>query len=218
MTNESETNSTPEIEAARTKKPRRFRVWPIIALIILALPVYGLRKYAQTLLKTSVNPQNMPALRADCGVVLTGAAGRIREGISLLSHNQIQKLIISGVHQRSTLNDMFPELLFYPEIKLENVILERRSSSTAGNAQTSLPIVEALHCQSVLLITHDYHMYRAFKTFKQLYPGAIQIIPYSLPSDRLHLRTQAFFDYRFWETVFEEWCKYLFYEVFVFGD
>jgi uncharacterized SAM-binding protein YcdF (DUF218 family) len=111
---------------------------------------------------------------------------------------------------------MFPEILFYPEIKLENVILERRSNSTAGNAQSSLPIVEALGCQSILLITSDYHMYRALKTFNQVFPGAVRIIPYKVNSDRLYLRQHLLFDTRYWGTVFEEWCKYLFYEIFVF--
>jgi len=111
---------------------------------------------------------------------------------------------------------MFPEILFYPEIELENVILERRSSSTAGNAQQSLSIVEALQCQSILLITSDYHLFRALKTFNQTYPPTIQIVPYAVPSERLHKRLHAWFDSRYWGIVFEEWYKFLFYSVFVF--
>jgi uncharacterized SAM-binding protein YcdF (DUF218 family) len=214
MTQETQTSNTPETESSR-KKPYRAAITWILVLLILCIPLYSLKKYADILQKDPPN-QTQYQTHADCGVVLTGAAGRIREGIALLSQGQIQKLVVSGVHQHSTLAEMFPEILFYPEIKLENVILERRSNSTAGNAQSSLPIVEALSCQSVLLITHDYHMYRALKTFNQIFPGSIKIIPYKMPSDRLQFRAQAFFDARFWGTVFEEWCKYLFYEVFVF--
>ena len=217
MNSEDTVSNTTETPPAR-KKPHPFRrvyLLVIILLVVLTIPALSIKNYAEIL--QTEPPRTRPSqAQAECGVVLTGGAGRIREGISLLSHGQIHKLIISGVHQHSTLADMFPEILFYPEIKLENVILERRSSTTAGNAQSSLPIVEALGCQSILLITSDYHMYRALKTFNQVFPGAVKIIPYRVNSDRLYLRQHVFFDTRYWGTVFEEWGKYLFYEVFVF--
>lgn len=214
MNSEDRISNTPETPPAR-KNPRLF-IGVIVLLTVLIVPIVSIKKYAEILQTQPPRIKNSQS-QADCGVVLTGAAGRIREGISLLSHGQIRKLVISGVHQHSTLAEMFPEILFYPEIKLENVILERRSSTTAGNAQSSLPIVEALGCQSILLITSDYHMYRALKTFVQVFPGAMRIIPYTMSSDRLYLRQNLFFDTRYWGTVFEEWCKYLFYEVFVFA-
>ena len=37
-------------------------------------------------------------MQADCAVVLTGGANRVREGFDLLSRGQIRKLIISGVN------------------------------------------------------------------------------------------------------------------------
>ena len=209
---EKQTISTGGPKPATKKRfLRYFQFFSVV--IIFSVPVVGLRKYSQVL--TATRPAD-PASKADCAVVLTGAAGRIREGITLLSHRQVQKLIISGVHQHSTLADMYPEILFYPEIKLENVILERRSSSTAGNAQASLPIVEALNCQSILLVTSDYHMFRALKTFTQTFPGAIRITPFPVQSDRLHMRRGRFFDTHFWGTIFEEWIKFIFYEIFVF--
>ena len=124
---------TDNTQAAKpTRKKRFLRYLQIFAVFIFfSVPLYNLKKYSEIL---DSQPPAAVGLQADCAVVLTGAAGRIREGIMLLSHRQVQKLIISGVHQRSTLADMYPEILFYPEINLENVILERRSSSTAGNA------------------------------------------------------------------------------------
>jgi uncharacterized SAM-binding protein YcdF (DUF218 family) len=218
MIQKNETNNTNESRPAR-KKVYILPLAVLFTVIIIVIPLFSIKKYAEILQSQAPNPILTQSLSKDrCGVVLTGAAGRVREAISLLSHNHVQKLIISGVHQHSTLNDMFPEILFYPEIKLENVILERRSNSTATNAQSSLPIVEALHCQSVLLITSDYHMYRALKTFKQVFPGTLQITPYIITSDRMHFRQNVFVDTRFWGTVIEEWAKYLFYEAFVFSS
>jgi uncharacterized SAM-binding protein YcdF (DUF218 family) len=203
------------IEAPKPATKKRFSKYIrlVIVLVVIAAPLYSIKKYRELLIST---PQPRPEIQADCGIVLTGAAGRIREGITLLSHHQIQKLIISGVHQSSTLTEMFPEILFYPEVKLENIILERRSSSTAGNAQASLPIAEALNCQSVLLITSDYHMFRALKTFLQAFPASVRIFPYAVPSDRLRIRKARWVDTTFWGTVLEEWSKFIFYEAFVF--
>lgn len=207
--------SSGNTDAPKPATKKRFLryIQILTVLLIFIVPMLSLKKYSEILLS---QPLAKERAQADCAVVLTGAAGRIREGITLLSHRQVQKLIISGVSQHSTLNDMYPDVLFYPEIKLENVILERRSSSTAGNAQASLPIVEALNCQSVLLVTSDYHMYRAMKTFTQTFPGAIRVTPFPIQSDRLHLRRTRIIDTRFWGTIIEEWCKYLFYEVFVY--
>lgn len=206
---------TTSIKVPEKKSSNKF-IWVIIlsalALILLG-PAVSLRNYAYLLLQTPL-PSNTQ--RAECAVVLTGGPGRIREGITLLSHKQVQKLIISGVHQHSTLSDMFPEMLFYPEVRLDDVILERRSSSTAGNAQQSLLIVDALKCKSVILVTSDYHLFRAMKTFKLAFPSNIELLPHPVPSERLLRRGQSSFDGRFWYTVSEEWIKYVFYSFFVF--
>jgi len=184
-----------------------------VLIALFVLPILGLRSYS-----TSIhNAVRVPKVaRAECGLVLTGAPGRIREGIALLSQRVFKKLIISGVHQRTTLADVFPEVLFYPEIDLENVILERRSTSTWGNAQQSLPIIEALQCKTVALITSDYHMYRTMRTFHAIFPASISILPYPVSSQRLLKRRQFPFDTRYWGIVFDEWTKYLFYDIAVF--
>ena len=90
---------------------------------------------------------------ADCAVVLTGKAGRVREGFDLLNQNQIQKLIISGVYPKATLEDIFKEWPYYGSVSEKDVILEKRSGSTYGNAQQTLPLVEALKCRDLILVT-----------------------------------------------------------------
>ncbi len=113
---------------------------------------------------------------ADCAVVLTGGSSRLREGFDLLSQKRIQKLIISGVNPDSQTSEIFPQIIFYPEIQDEDVVLERRSTTTWGNAQQSLPFVEALRCRTVFLITSSLHMPRAFKTFQSVFPSTIELI------------------------------------------
>lgn len=120
--------------------------------------------------------------RADCAVVVTGGPGRVREGFDLLSRGQVHKLIISGVHPRATLREIFPQWPYYGSLRAEDVVLERRSATTYGNAVQSLPLVEAMRCRSLVLITSHVHMRRAFRTFRQVFPSEILILTRAVSS------------------------------------
>lgn len=119
---------------------------------------------------------------ADCALVLTGAQGRVREGFDLLSRKDVKKLIISGVHPHAKLHEIFPQSMFYGGIDERDVVLEKRSTTTYGNAQQSLPLVEALHCRDLVLVTSHLHMYRSLRTFHAIYPSTLPIYPRSILS------------------------------------
>lgn len=127
--------------------------------------------------------------RADCAVVVTGGPGRVREGFDLLSQGMVHKLIISGVNPRATLREIFPQWPFYGSLQTEDVILERRSATTYGNAVQSLPLVEAMHCRSLVLITSHLHMRRAYKTFREVFPPEINIQTRAVSSGAIPPRT-----------------------------
>ncbi|MFZ3229543.1 MAG: YdcF family protein [Pseudobdellovibrio sp.] len=130
-------------------------------------------------------------LRADCGVVLTGSAGRIREAFEVLAQKKIRKLIVSGVYKETQLIDIFPHLTFYPDISENDIYLEKKSESTYGNAVQSLALVEALKCRDILLITSQLHMYRANRIFAKAYPARIKIKKMSVPNKK----DFSYFDY-----------------------
>lgn len=113
---------------------------------------------------------------ADCAIVLTGGPGRVREGFDLLARKSVKKLIISGVHPKAQLREIFPRWPYYQNLKKEDIILERNSNTTYGNAQQTLIITEALRCRDVILITSRTHMYRAYKTFRAMYPEGFPIL------------------------------------------
>jgi uncharacterized SAM-binding protein YcdF (DUF218 family) len=119
---------------------------------------------------------------ADCAVVVTGGPGRVREGLDLLAQRQVRKLIIAGVHPSAALRDIFPQWPFYGELSADDVILEKRSTTTFGNAVQSEPLVSALRCRQVILVTSSLHMPRTFKTFRQVFPAEVQIIPRAVSS------------------------------------
>lgn len=117
---------------------------------------------------------------ADCGVVLTGSAGRIREAFEVLAQKKINKLIVSGVYKDTKLREIFPHLDYYPEINVQDIVLEKISGSTYENAIQSLQVAETLKCKSVLLMTSQLHMYRAYRVFKNHFPSGIEIMTYAV--------------------------------------
>lgn len=119
---------------------------------------------------------------ADCAVALTGGPQRVREGLDLLAKKSVQKLIISGVNPNSSLREIFPQSPYYGDLREQDVILERRSKTTFGNAQQTLPLVEALRCRDLVLITSRTHMRRALLTFRAEFPPHFPILPRSVPA------------------------------------
>jgi uncharacterized SAM-binding protein YcdF (DUF218 family) len=152
----------------------------IIAIVLVTILVRNEWKRVKTFPVNSWTQDQ----RAECAIVLTGGPGRVREGFDLLSRKQIKKLIIAGVHPRVYLRDMMPLWPFYGGLDEKDVILDRRSGTTYGNAQQTLPLVEALHCRDVLIVTSNLHMYRAFKTFQAAYPEDMPLFPRAVPSGR----------------------------------
>ncbi len=177
----------------------------LVVLLVAAFLVAFVREYA----KVTAQPINswQEDVSADCAVVLTGGSNRVREGFDLLSRGQIKKLIISGVYSNAQLREIFPLWPFYGNIREQDVVLDRRSTTTYGNAQQTLPIVEALGCRDVALITSNLHMYRSVQTFKSTYPSHILIIPYAVNPGRV--------DSNLWETSTEVF-KSLFYMLWAY--
>ena len=123
-------------------------------------------------------------ISADCGVVLTGAPGRLREGFELLAQKRIKKLIASGVFKEARMIEIFPYSGYYPEVSLDDIYLEKRSETTFGNARHSMSLVEGLRCRDVVLITSQIHMHRAYAMFKIVYPETIPIKKLTLPNTK----------------------------------
>ncbi len=154
----------------------KLRIALISFLLLNILVIFLFIGEAKKILSQRVNSWSEDA-SGDCVLVLTGGPNRIREGLDLLAHKSVQKLIISGVNPLSDFKELFPLWPFYPEVHEQDVVLERRSRSTFGNAQQSLPIIQALRCRDVILVTSRIHMYRAMRTFQSEFPPSIRLIP-----------------------------------------
>lgn len=145
--------------------------------------------------------------KADCAVVLTGGSHRIRQGIDLLYSGRVKKVIISGVNQNATYEEIFPQGYFYQALDVKNIILEKKSLTTYGNAAQSFPLAEALQCRSIILVTSYVHMPRAYRVFLAQAPKYIQVLKNSVMPQEEEF---AFFD------VQTEVLKSLFYSLWAY--
>ena len=132
---------------------------------------------------------------ADCAVVLTGGPGRIREGFDLLDQGWVKKLVISGVHPDAKIKELFPLLALHAHVNTRDVILEKYSQTTFGNAQQTRPIVETLGCRDLMLVTSRIHMYRALRTFRKTLPASLNIHPRAVVAGEFRSdRMEVFFE------------------------
>ena len=156
-------------------------IWVILGLLF-SLGMYSVIVIVQDIQNEPNQVWLGPWPEADCGVVLTGAPGRIRDGFEYLAQKKIKKLIVSGVYKEAQFNELFPYLPFYPEVNPKDIYLEKRSETTFGNAQQSLTFVEALNCSDIVLMTSQIHMSRSYKVFRTAFPQTIIIKKLSLPN------------------------------------
>ncbi len=165
--------------------------WPIGAKRLILSVVLGVGLLAFLAIREGSRVLSTPITSwtqdpsADCAVVLTGGSGRVREGLSLLGRGFVKTLIISGVNPATDLQDLLTPMDLVTGIMREQVILERRSLTTYGNAHQSTPILEALRCRDFVLVTSRLHMYRARKTFEAALPSNIQIIQHAIPAPKV---------------------------------
>jgi len=169
-----------QVEISTIKK----KIWiliPVLLVFILGAGLY-IKIYSEIKQETLTSWIQEPS--ADCGIVLTGSAGRIREGISILTRGFVKKLIISGVHPDVELRELFHETPVTSNWKEEDVILEKKSATTYGNAQQVWPLAEVLGCRDIVLVTSQLHMRRAYKTFQQSFPEGYSIQKHTIPSSQ----------------------------------
>lgn len=181
------------MEEISKKKPRRKLLFGFVLILLASAFLIQESRFILDEPETKVLDGH---LQADCGVVLTGSPGRIREAFELLGQKKIRKLIVSGVYKETQLNEIFPHLAFYPEIAEQDIYLEKKSETTYGNAVQSLALVKALQCHDILLITSQLHMYRAYRIFSHIYPPSITINKLTVANKR----DFSFFEY-FLETM-----------------
>lgn len=147
-------------------------------------------------------------------VVLTGGAGRIDHGFSLLEDGRAQRMLITGVGERNdpahfvARYDLSPAL--QAKIARPGVLtLDRTANSTYSNAEETKRWLAQLPRQpeALCLVTAQYHMPRSLLVFRHAMPQ-IRWVREPVSPDSFRLR-------RWWQDsltrslLFSEYHKYL---------
>lgn len=151
------------IKRAKLSKADKRQGWLKFAvfMIILTLLIFILGFVAFAHKVDNLRPP-LNVAKADGIVVWTGkGGGRLETGANLLDRNKGERLLISGVNAKTSL-EAIKDLVILTANKAECCIdLDYNAKDTIGNARETASWAKALGYEHIILVTSSYHMPRA---------------------------------------------------------
>lgn len=136
---------------------------------------------------------------ADAVVVLTGGKNRIDCAFALALRYHIRNIFISGVNEKTSLEDILKNRNFDA-----NITLGKRALNTIENALEILEWANEARVKKIFLVTSDYHIPRSLLALQKVCKGSLQITPIAVPSS----------NYNFIRNCFKEFIKIIFFDFF----
>lgn len=116
-----------------------------------------------------------PSRPADAIFVLTGGEGRIQEGYRAWSAGAARELYILGAGRTVPITRIVPEGTRIPPEALSRAHVEGWSQNTLENAFSAKSAVVEGKYSSVILVTSDYHVPRAYLAFRKVLPPEVSL-------------------------------------------
>ena len=182
----------------RRKGPRRLVISLLVLLFLLPVVPHLL----------SLRDPGPPSRPADAIFVLTGGEGRIQEGYRAWSGGAARELYILGAGRRVPVTLIVPEASRIPAEALSRVHVEGWSENTLENAFSAKSAVVEGKYSSVILVTSDYHVPRAYLAFRKVLPPEV-----SLSAIRVRPETGTGASWRWARRHFIEGWKYWGYRI-----
>lgn len=114
---------------------------------------------------------------ADAIVVLTGGGNRVTQAMQLLAQNKGSRLLISGVHEDTSREELLERYSDDVAAVACCVDLDRAALDTKGNAVETRHWVESRGYKTLIVVTANYHMPRSLLEFRRAMPG-VKLIPH----------------------------------------
>ncbi len=121
--------------------------------------------------------EQKPETRADGIVALTGGAQRIGDAIDLLAQGYAKRLLISGVNEKTSREQISRLNPGQRQLFDCCVDLDYRARNTIGNAIETRRWAEANGFDAIIVVTSNYHMPRTLVELDHALPN-LQKIPY----------------------------------------
>ena len=134
----------------------------------------GLYRFAQLI------PEPLPGagIMTDAIVVLTGGAGRVGAGLSLLERGLGKKLFVSGVYWGVDVQELLKVARRAPGNLECCIALGYAADNTRGNARETAAWIRRENIKSIRIVTASYHMPRSLLEFRQVLPPDVRIVPH----------------------------------------
>jgi uncharacterized SAM-binding protein YcdF (DUF218 family) len=121
---------------------------------------------------------------ADGIVVLTGGASRITDAVELLAAGRGRRLLITGVHPSTRLEELSRLAPHLDRVFTCCVDLDRSAVNTLGNAIEARRWAEGRGFRSLIVVTSAYHMPRAMMELTHQLPGTT-LLPFPVVVDKI---------------------------------
>ena len=148
-----------------------------------------------------------PPSRADAIVALTGGAERIRDAIELLSRGFGRRLLITGVNERTSRDEIAKLSPGQRRLVECCVDLDYRARNTVGNAVETRRWMQEHGFGSLIVVTSNYHMPRTMTELDHVMPG-LPKVAHPVVTGGLSAR-EGWFSLNGVRLLFGEYAKYL---------
>ena len=117
----------------------------------------------------------LPGRPVDAVMVVTGGEGRIPEGYRVWAAGAARELLILGAGRTVPVTRLLPQSAGLPPKALARVHVEGWSQNTLENAFSAKAAAEERGYSSAILVTSDYHVPRAWITFRKVLPPRVSL-------------------------------------------
>jgi uncharacterized SAM-binding protein YcdF (DUF218 family) len=124
--------------------------------------------------------------RADAIVALTGGAERIQDAVELLARGFGNRLLITGVNEKTTREEIAGQRPDLRDVFRCCVDLDYRALNTIGNAEQTRQWAEQNKFRSLLVVTSTYHMPRTLVELGHALPG-VRLTSHAVVPENLDL-------------------------------
>jgi uncharacterized SAM-binding protein YcdF (DUF218 family) len=194
--------SAPGFRQPAWRGPLRGGIALVIAGTLLAFAL-GFLSFVRTVAVEA----DAEGVAADGIVALTGGAERLADAVWLLERGRASRLLITGVNPATSGDELEKSVPRIAGFTACCVDIDRRATTTVGNAVETRRWVEDRGFRSVIVVTSGYHMPRALKELARALPD-VTLIPYPVVTERL--RSGAWWqDPDTVRVLVEEYVKYL---------
>lgn len=172
-------------------------------ILLLVMLIIGFIVFANSVDRERVEP----AHAADGIAVLTGGVARIDEAMKLLAKGKAKRVLITGVNQATTKEQLKRLASQGNQYFSYCVDIDKEALNTIDNATETAQWVGLHRYGSIIVVTSNYHMPRALAELARVMPG-VTLIPYPVIDNNVHVE-------RWWtypgttRLLLSEYLKYL---------